>query len=154
MIEMVNGCLMTVEPSGAWNQCGERGAEGESLGRCGNHPYRALVHIFATGKRWVGLGAKAGKGGKEVAKGAGFSHLFRAFPGISHLFPHRFCYQVGLGTQFWKGRAIRDGLLRIVADSYALLRDVSRKFAQIRPVIPRCYALLRVRPFFSETGDF
>src|SRR5258707_3727338 len=30
MIEIVNGSLMRVEPSGAWNQCGERGAEGES----------------------------------------------------------------------------------------------------------------------------
>jgi hypothetical protein len=36
------------------------------------------------------------------------------------------------------------------ADCYALLRESSRKFAQIRAVNPQCYALLRVGPFFDK----
>src|SRR5260221_14178468 len=40
------------------------------------------------------------------------------------------------------------GLLRESSDCYGLLRDVSRKFAQIRAVNPRLFGLLRVRPNF------
>jgi hypothetical protein len=36
-----------------------------------------------------------------------------------------------------------------VTHCYAKVHEVSRKFAQIRPVNPRCYALLRVRAFFQ-----
>ena len=35
------------------------------------------------------------------------------------------------------------------ADCYGLLREVSRKFAQIRPVNPRLFGLLRVQTFFK-----
>jgi len=36
-----------------------------------------------------------------------------------------------------------------VADFYAFFREVSRKFAQIRAVVTRFYAFLRVRLFFG-----
>ena len=35
------------------------------------------------------------------------------------------------------------------AGKCAKLRDVSRKFAQIKAVVTRCYALLRVGPFLD-----
>src|SRR6267154_400178 len=87
MIEMVNGSLMRVEPSGAWNQCGERGVEGESLGRSGIRPYRALGDLVATGKSRVGRRVHLGKGGKIGTKSPGSSRLFPAFPTFSHVFP-------------------------------------------------------------------
>jgi len=43
--------------------------------------------------------------------------------------------------------------LRICSRCYAEIREGSRKFAQNRPVIPRCYALLRVRPFLAQSNQ-
>jgi len=41
------------------------------------------------------------------------------------------------------------GLLRESSDCFTKVRESSRKFAQIRPVNPRCYALLRVGPILD-----
>jgi hypothetical protein len=101
---------------------------------------------------------EVGKGGnqdaqkweKAVQKGVFFpdeecfSRLFAAFPGFSHLFPH----------QFFSGSKIRQKVRRRtfagkVTDFYAKLREVSRKFAQIRAVVTRFYAFLRVGPILD-----
>jgi len=44
--------------------------------------------------------------------------------------------------------------LRVVTQKFAKLHESSRKFAQIRPVNPRFYALLRVRLFFRRLAIF
>ena len=43
--------------------------------------------------------------------------------------------------------------LRIVTQKSAKFHESPRKFAQIRPVNPRCYALLRVGPIFCGEGQ-
>src|SRR6266403_5039229 len=47
-------------------------------------------------------------------------------------------------------RVVREKL-RIVTGKSAKFHESPRKFAQIRPVNPRCYALLRVGAFFGES---
>jgi hypothetical protein len=65
-----------------------------------------------------------------------------------------FC-QAELGTNMGnakgngKGRETSVELCELIADFYAKFHESSRKFAQIRPVNPRCYALLRVRPILD-----
>jgi hypothetical protein len=97
------------------------------------------------------------------AEGIEFSHLFPRFPGISHLFPLKFfCAKRSL-EPVWEMEWWSFGVLgskapgggacgwrtRIFAGKSAgccaKVREVSRKFAQIRAVVTRCYALLRVR---------
>ena len=58
--------------------------------------------------------------------------------------PHEIGAPVDLSAGAKRGRE----KLRIVTHCYAKFHESARKFAQIRPVNPRCYALLRVRPFF------
>src|SRR6266481_5675941 len=96
-----------------------------------------------------GQGRKVGKGGKTAAKKVGFSRLFAPFPGISHLFPLGFFLPGGAGSQKSEGEAGRNYVGKS-ADNYGKFHESSRKFAQIRPVNPRCYALLRVRPIFGH----
>src|SRR6266404_9521236 len=96
----------------------------------------------------VGRQVYLGKGGKEMAEGAGFSRLFAPFPGISHLFPLGFFLPGGAGSQKSEGEAGRNYVGKS-ADNYGKFHESSRKFAQIRPVNPRCYALLRVRPILD-----
>jgi len=43
--------------------------------------------------------------------------------------------------------------VRKSSDCFTKLRESSRKFAQIRAVVTRCYALLRVRPIFCGEGQ-
>jgi len=95
-MKMVNGRLLRVEPSGAWNQYWEEGVEGDRLGRSGIRPYRALGGVVRSrqsrmvggtllrskamegggGKRRVGRWVDLGKGGMLEGKRTGFSHLF------------------------------------------------------------------------------
>ena len=42
--------------------------------------------------------------------------------------------------------------VRVVTHCCAMLRESSRKFAQIRAVVTRCYALLRVGLFLTTDG--
>src|SRR6266404_1413137 len=81
----------------------------------------------------VGRQVYLGKGGKEMAEGAGFSRLFAPFPGISHLFPLGFFLPGGAGSQKSEGEAGRNYAGKIT-DCYALFRDFSRFYAQIRAV--------------------
>src|SRR5882724_9802683 len=101
-----------------------------------------------------------------------FSHLFPPFRSISHLFPPfptSFLFygqaervgkwRVGL-SQRWGGAEWDDaaGRGRIYAgksaDCCAKVHESSRKFAQIRPVNPRLFGLLRVGAFFSRLAIF
>ena len=132
MIEMVNGSLMRVEPSGAWNQCWERGAEGESLGRSGIRPYRALGHIVASGQGRVGKRVYPAEGGLKEAqrreeavrkrsnlpdRGWFFPDSnrlfpdkrssFPALPASSRLFPHKFFSKRSL-YPIWGNGAVWD----------------------------------------------
>jgi len=111
---------------------------------------------------------KVGKGGKEEARNwekawifPTFSHHFPAFPTFSHinfylrderedtahpLLPQPQAHRVARGE--WC--EIISEKLRVVTHCSAKVHEVSRKFTQIRPVNPRCYALLRVRLFFNH----
>jgi hypothetical protein len=127
--------------------------------------------VALSGQRWV----KLGKGGQEVGKPTGFSHFETA---LTHLFPDKstqvvdfprmyevrvfwsgvkfsFQSQAGLGTKAGTFRKKLCEKLRIVTRKFAKFHESPRKFAQIRPVNPRCYALLRVRPIFlgEEVGN-
>jgi hypothetical protein len=51
-----------------------------------------------------------------------------------------------------RNRRTRRASAELCGKKCGFFRDVSRKFAQNRAVIPRCYALLRVRPFFVRKG--
>src|SRR6267154_2729617 len=53
--------------------------------------------------------------------------------------------------EFWSIGGERCEMLRVVAQKSAKVHEVSRKFAQIRAVVTRCYAFLRVGPFFSKS---
>ena len=132
MIEMVNGSLMRVEPSGAWNQCWERGAEGESLGRSGIRPYRAWGDIVASGQGRVGKRVYPAEGGLKEAqrreeavrkrgnlpdRGWFFPDSnrlfpdkrssFPALPASSRLFPHKFFSKRSL-YPIWGNGAVWD----------------------------------------------
>ena len=87
----------------------------------------------------------------------GFSRLFPHLPGFSRIiFFARPSGQAGLGSP--SGRAMGKHGVRIfagkVTDFYALLREVSRKFAQIRAVFTRFYAFLRVATIFRKLAIF
>jgi hypothetical protein len=82
-MKIVNGRLLRVEPSGAWNQGGELRQNRKGL-EFGADKEREPV---ATGKRRVGERAYMGKDGRKVEKWTGFSHfetvLIRLFPDVS-----------------------------------------------------------------------
>ena len=132
----------------------------------------------AGGKRWVGKWVDLGKGGRRAGKWTGFSQLFPYNSTQVVDFP-RICSvsifsggvknsrisgrgmigrgmemegQAELGThremEYWSAGARRK--LRVVTHCFAKVHEVSRKFAQNRPVNPRCCALLRVRPIFCQ----
>jgi hypothetical protein len=71
-------------------------------------------------------------------------------PVITHFIAYYRSDQAELGTKVGNGvlecwgDVKSYGLLRESADCYAMFHEVTRKFAQNRPVNPRCYALLRV----------
>jgi hypothetical protein len=120
------------------------------------------------------------KSGRLAGKWTGFSHFATA---LTRLFPRKSTQVVDFPRMydvsvFW-GRSKKEPprhegteagetwnqggyggenlckKLRIVTHCYGKVREVSRKFAQIRPVIPRLFALLRVRPIFlgEEAGN-
>src|SRR5258708_30916497 len=132
----------------------------------------------AGGKRWVGKWVDLGKGGRREGKRTGFPHLGPDNSTQVVDFP-RICSvsifsggvknsrisgrgmigrgmemegQAELGThremEYWSAGARRK--LRVVTHCFAKVHEVSRKFAQNRPVNPRCCALLRVRPIFCQ----
>jgi hypothetical protein len=92
MVKMVNGRLMRVEPSGAWNQYVERGPHryaAEATRICPSPTY--YIGSKGCGRRAGGGGqGRAGKwvilskGGKMVGKRTGLAHIAPAF---SHLGP-------------------------------------------------------------------
>ena len=125
-----------------------------------------------SGKRWVGRWVNLGKGGQVAGTWTGFSRLFPLvstqvvdFPHLStvRLFweamnwaatdetrvEHGFETERNGSERSWQGKEAE--LREITRTDYGLLRQVSRKFAQIRPVNPRCYALLRVRLIFCKS---
>ena len=121
----------------------------------------------------VGKRAEVGKGGRKIGKWTGFSHfetaLTRLFPHVTTQvvdFPHMYAVRVFGRVEEFAAEASRckdkrnsggtwggcGRLVRIfvgkVTGFYAKVRESPRKFAQIRPVNPRCYAFLRVGPIF------
>src|SRR5258708_1742330 len=82
-------------------------------------------------------------GGKKGWIFPPFRTISRHFPP----FPTWIFLPGGAGSQKSEGEAGWNYVGKS-ADNYGKFHESSRKFAQIRPVNPRCYALLRVRPIF------
>jgi len=91
----------------------------------------------------VGRQVYLGKGGKEMAEGAGFSRLFAPFPGISHLFPLGFFLPGGAGSQKSEGEAGRNYAGKS-ADCYTKIHEGARKFTKVRTDQARKSSMLRI----------
>src|SRR5882724_10813454 len=61
--------------------------------------------------------------------------------------------QAKFGTEVGTLREKLCEKLWVVTRCFANVHEVSLKFALIRPVNPRCYAFLRVRPIFRDAGE-
>src|SRR5882724_9392011 len=86
--EMPSGITRTqrVGPSGAWNQYRKRSAGVlEYWGRRLQESARAAGGVVRSGQKCVGRWVQLGKGGQEVGKRTGFSHIETA---LTRLFPH------------------------------------------------------------------
>jgi hypothetical protein len=121
------------------------------------------------GPRRAGKWACPGASGREWSNPHSSARLNVPKTAFAHLRPHRF-FQTELGTSMERGRnhrvtktqsrERRDSGVRLretwsrkvhkSSDCYGLLREGARKFAQIRPVNPRLFGLLRVRPSFNH----
>src|SRR6266404_5861027 len=90
MIEIVNGSLMRVEPSGAWNQCGERVWRERVWDGVESVPTARWGISLRLGKAGLGGGfnwEKAGRSGQKAQDLPASSRHFPRFPTFSHLFP-------------------------------------------------------------------
>ena len=100
-----------------------------------------------------GRGFVRSKAGERLSGTAVLTRLMTCQPALTRVCPLQptSIFSAKRGWEAISGRAVWIFAGKITG-CYAKVREVSRKFAQIRPVIPRCYAFLRVRLIFYEDG--
>ncbi len=103
-------------------------------------PFPGISHLFPLD---FFRAHKISRKGMNQGIGQGIVRPRQGRTGLAALFRGLSPTAIHVQATSWRGK------VRKSSDCFTKLRDVSRKFAQIRPVNPRCYALLRVGPIFS-----